>query len=300
MDVCWPIDAGGKQAIALTFFRAADGRLQDVMFETREGASNSVGRCLREVAWTYPWEPGTIPAALDVTPPLTRPSGWQVLAFVRLMSESRYASDRGVLDPAPLVSACLSHGLGARSLKYRILTSPVRVQAFSETKPDVLEPATDVTDSERCITAVLGAAVYPGTKSFELDFRNQAGRPDPAPPSDVSAYFAPQGAVPQAPMLDPQAVKDALQEKQAEVAKCWEAALARRAGLSGGRTVRIRIGANGSVEFAHVLANQSTSPEEAADFILDKCLVEAVKGARFQNATGGPADAMYSWVFAAR
>ena len=34
--------------------------------------------------------------------------GWAVLAWVKLLSTSRFGADRGLLDPAPLVSACLS------------------------------------------------------------------------------------------------------------------------------------------------------------------------------------------------
>src|SRR5207248_230483 len=94
MDVCWPHEVDARQGVAMTFIRNDDGVLKDVVFETREGATNPIGRCLREVAMTYPWEKGTVPASLDVTPPLTTLSGWLVLAYVRLISESTYGPER--------------------------------------------------------------------------------------------------------------------------------------------------------------------------------------------------------------
>src|SRR5688500_4764035 len=94
MDVCWPRPAHPKQVVVMTFYREGD-KIQDVMFEARDGASNATGRCLREVALTYPWEPGTVPATLDLTPPLHRPSGWLVMAFVRMLAESNFNADRG-------------------------------------------------------------------------------------------------------------------------------------------------------------------------------------------------------------
>ena len=62
----------------------------------------------------------------------------------------------------------------------------------------------------------------------------------------------------------------------------------RRSGLSGGRSVRIRVGPSGAVEFAHVIANQSNAQEEVSDFMLDRYLTAAVKTTRFKTPTGGP------------
>lgn len=298
MDVCWPSDAKGPHGIVLTFFRTEAGGLKDVVFQAPEGASNSVGRCLLEVAWTFPWEPGTIPATLTVTPPLTRASGWQVLAYVRLLTRSQQA-ERGLVDVAPLVAACLQHG-GARNLHYRVLSSPVRVSALSPASDGELRLTDDVTDSERCVRAVLGSMVLPSTRGYELDFENEAGRPPPAAASEVAAYFPPKGATLDAKLLDPERVRETMQLRRAEVAKCWDAALARRPGLAGGRTLRIRVGEDGRVQFATVMPNQSSAPTEASDYLLDRCLVEAIGAARFPNETGAPADTLYSWVFAAR
>ncbi len=301
MDVCWPGGTDAVQRVVLTLYRDDQGQLRDVTFEASEGASNSIARCLREVLMTYPWEKGEVPAQIESSPPLTRPSGWQVLAFVRLMSEARYGSDRGLLDPAPLVAACLAHG-AARQLFYRVLTSPVRVTAFVEdsARPDALAPATPVTEAERCTVAVLASTVYPGSRGFEVDFGNQAGAAKPASATEVSFYFPPPDVRPADGPLDPQVVRETMQTRQPQVALCWEAALERRAGLSGGRSIRARIAAPGEVEFAHVVTNQTQSPEEASDYLLDKCLVEVVKGTRFPNPAQRSADAVYSWVVARR
>ncbi|MHB8873810.1 MAG: hypothetical protein ACYC8T_09020 [Myxococcaceae bacterium] len=296
MDVCWPPDAaeGSAAKVSLTFF-VKEGRLEDVIFEAGGGATNSVGRCIREVAWVYPWRPGEVPATLELTPPAQRPSGWAVLAYVRQISAMTYGDDRGVLDPAPLVRACLSHGLGARpQLLYRVETSPlVRVMTHAS---GVTGP---VSDSERCVVAVLAATRYPGSRGFELAFPGFEGAPAAAPLSEVAAYFAPAGAEVSAGPIDPALAREALSLRGPQVAACWESALARRAGLSGGRSVRLRVGPEGEVQFAHVVQNQSNSPQEAADLLLDRCLVGAAAGARFQR-TGTSGDVIYSWVFAQR
>jgi hypothetical protein len=95
-------------------------------------------------------------------------------------------------------------------------------------------------------------------------------------------------------------VREAFQLQQDKVSACWESALVRRAGLSGGRSVRLRVAPSGEVVFGHVVSNQSNSEDEAVDFLLDKCLVEIARATRFPNASGGNADAIYSWVFARR
>lgn len=295
MDVCWPAQAIERPeglSVRLTFVEA-QGRVEDVMFEAQGKAGNSVGRCLREVAWAYPWKPGEAPKALDVSPPARRPSGWVQLAYVRQLSATRYGDDRGVLDPAPLVRACLSRGLGARpQLVYRVETAPVRVV------PDSDGPTRVVSDTERCVQAVLAATQYPGSRGFELSFPDLAGAPAAANAAQVAAYFAPPD-VPAGQVLDPALAREALQLRGPQVAACWEAALARRAGLAGGRSLRLRVGPGGEVVFATVVANQSNASQEAADLLLDRCLVAAAVGARFP-AMGENADVIYSWVFAHR
>ena len=203
--------------VMLTFFKDAHRQLKDIVFETREGASNGTGRCMREIAWAYPWKEGEVPDTLELSPPVARPAGWVVLAYVSLLSELSYSPSRGVLTPGPLVRACLENGSGARpQLRYRVQTGPVRVSSFTEVSaPD--QPgarqsvtATPVTDSERCVAAVLGSTVYAGTRNFEFDFSDPQRIPDFAPVSEVSAYFPPF-SVPVAPNpLNPEKVKEAM------------------------------------------------------------------------------------------
>jgi hypothetical protein len=295
MDVCWPAEAIARpegQLVRLTFVQSG-GHLDDVMFEAPGKAGNSVGRCLRQVAWAYPWKPGEAPAALELVPPARRPSGWVQLAYVRQLSAMSFGDDRGVLDPAPLVRACLARGLGARpQLVFKVEPAPVRVATFSD------GPTRVVSDTERCVLAVLAATQYPGSRGFELSFASLEGAPPPASADQVRAYFAP-GDVPAGSPLDPAVAREALQLRGPQVAACWEAALARRAGLAGGRSLRLRVGPGGEVVFATVVANQSNSSQEAADLLFDRCLVAAAEGARFP-AAGVNADVIYSWVFAHR
>ena len=102
-ELCWPDDATPTQRVSLVTM--ANG---DVVFEAQEGASNSTARCIREIATTYP---GKRPAGeVKLGPATKRPSGWVVLGYVQLLSPARFGPERGVLDPAPLVRACLSQG----------------------------------------------------------------------------------------------------------------------------------------------------------------------------------------------
>ncbi len=296
MDVCWPRDAvarPGERRVTLDFV-LADGRLADLMFETAGGASASVGRCMREVAWVYPWGPGERPSRLEVLPPDRPASGWAALAYVRLLSEGLYPDDRGLLDAAPGVRACLARGLGVRpGVRFVVAASPVQVMVEGGGEP------APVTDSERCVVAVLGATQYPGTRGYALDFSSLEGAPAPADASSVSVYFA--EALPAAiGAIDPARAREALALRGPAVAACWEAALGRRAGLAGRRSMRIRVGPSGRVESAQVVGNQSDAGGEAADLLLDQCLARAVAGAKFEGVTGGSAELVYSWVFARR
>lgn len=268
-DVCWR--EGAPASVKLTFMP------DDVMFESTD---NSTGRCVREIAQTYPWGAERPSGELIVTP--KAPGGWAVLAWVKLLSVTRFGPERGLLDPAPLVAACLQKG-GVRSgTSWAIRWSPsLRVEVL---------PAGALTDTERCVEAVLGATAWPSTRAFT--FSLPAG--GPAPAGDVAFYFWSEHAV--AP-LEAQRAHDALALVKGGVGVCWEAALNRRAGLGGGRTVRITVGEDGAVSQVAVGPNQSNSPTSAADYLLDKCLVDTVKAARFGPGAG---DTAYSWVFGDR
>ena len=136
---------------------------------------------------------------------------------------------------------------------------------------------------------------WPNTRSFKLDF----SAPDPsgtAAKGEVGHYFGPEGAAVQA--LDPVKVKEAISMGGPAVGACWESALARRAGLSGGRSVRLRVDEAGAVSHVWVLGNVSAEPTTAADYLLDLCLVEAVRQLHFPAGAAG--DGVYSWIFAER
>jgi hypothetical protein len=235
---------------------------------------------MREIADTYPWGAERPSGELTVTP--AAPSGWAVLAWVKLLSPSRFGPERGLLDPAPYVAACLEKGAVRPGTHYAIRWG-------TALSVGVL-PSGAVTDGERCVEAVLGATAWPSTRTFTVAFDGKR----PAAGADASFYFASDKPV---TPIDPQRVHDALALTKPAVAACWETALNRRAGLNGGRTVRISIGEDGSVSQVSIAANASDARATAADYLLDQCLVQAVKGARFGPGAG---DTAYSWVFGDR
>lgn len=281
-ELCWPADATAQQKVVLT--RQASG---DYAFEILEGANNSTARCLRELATSFP---GAAAPTYTVSPPSERPSGWAVLAYVHLLSPTRFAPERGILDPAPLVHACLAKGDRPRSgvLFSVVFRSELEVRLVSQGMP-----VAALTDSERCIEAVLGATVWPATRPFTFDF---AAKDPGLPKGDVAAYFAPGGTA--VSPLDPTKVKEAITTAGPAVSVCWEAALARRAGLGGGRSVRLRVDDSGSVGSVTIAGNVSAEPNTAADYLLDQCLVAAAAKVRFPGGFAG--DGIYSWVFAER
>ena len=283
-ELCWPEEATAQQRVKLVTL--ANG---DVMFEAQEGAGNSTARCIREIATSYP---GKRPASeLMLQPPAKRPSGWVVLGYVQLLSPTRFGPERGVLDPAPLVRACLSQGDSPRpGVRFSVSVDP-ELKIRIESAEGMTQPP--LTDSERCIEAVLGATVWPNTRKFKLDFSGPSGG---SAAGDVSHYFGPTGGAAQA--LDPVKVKEAISTSGPAVGACWEAAMLRRAGLSGGRSVRLRVDDAGAVTHVSVVGNVSADPATASDYLLDKCLVDAVRKAHFPPSAAG--DAVYSWVFAER
>ncbi len=276
--VCWPADAQPGQNVVLIF------NAKGVFFEPSPGVSNATARCLREVAESYRFEQQP-QGAVTVQSPATRPMGWQVLGYVELLAPSRFQESRGLLKPAALVRRCIEKGGGnsfRNDLAYRIQTAPaVSVRAVGGA----------LSDSERCVEAVLGSTAWPSAGDFEVAF----------PPLPLSAgaeqqsllpYFAPPGEA--LPVFVPESVREALSLKKAEVARCWEAALLRRAGLSGGRTVRFRV--KGGKTQAWMTKSVADAESSGADLLFDRCLVDIVKAVPFAQDGEGA----YSWVFAER
>lgn len=277
--VCWPADALPKQRVTLQLDPGGG-----VMFEAKDGASNSTARCLREIVATWPWS-GKPAAPIEVAPPPGPPGGFAALAWVKLLSPARYGPERGLTDPAPLVRACLERGGGVRdAARFEVTHAP----AYA-----VKVPGGAMTDAERCIEAVLGSTAWPSTREFALDFQSSAGAPAAA--GDVSAYLTPKQ--PASAPLDPMRVSEAIKLQQQSVAQCWEQALARRAGLGGGRTFRFRTDDTGALTAIWVAGNASEAPT-AADYLLDQCLLHVLQRTRI--AGGGAGEGLYTWVFAAR
>lgn len=274
--VCWPQDALSDQRVKLTFVQG------DVMFEGVNGASNSTGRCLREIASSATW--ARRPESLEVAPPTQPIDGWAAAQWVKLLSPSRFGPERGVVDPGALISACLQTGALRPSTRFLVRHTP----GFEvRTIPSALS------DAERCVEAVLSATAWPSSRELFFEFASAKGAP--APEGDVSPYFAPNGPSSGAG-LDPSMVKDRMQSASPKVAACWDAALARRTSIGGGRTFRFRVGDDGAVSHAWVTATMSEGAT-AADLLLDRCLTAALREVHFPPQAG---DGVYTWVFAAR
>lgn len=278
-EVCWEPRATG--AVTLQFLK--DGQ---IFFEAKDGASNGTGRCIREIAASYP-DPGKPGESKEVKAPGRAASGWAWLEWARLLSGARFGPERGVLDAAPLVASCLGKGMGLRQgAVFEVEPAPAH---------EVRTLATDgnpgaFTDTEKCVDAVLGATVWPSSRpaSFAFD-----GKGAPAVGGEVGFYFHDGEKL---PALDAQVVHDAFSLLQPAVGACWEAALTRRPALAGGRSVRVRVGADGAPARITVVGNVSQSPRTASDYLLDQCLAGAVKSVRIP----GPGETAYSWVFASR
>ena len=274
--VCWPQDALPDQRVTLTFIDS------DVLFEVSSGASNSTARCAREIATTIAWP--NHPAKLELAPPEQPIDGWAALAWVRLLSASRFGPERGLLDPAPLVSACLAKAGPVRpSTRFLVRHTPgfeVRVLPSS------------LADSERCVEAVLSATAWPSSRELFFEFSSSKYAPPPA--GEVWAYVVPTRSTGVA--LDPVMVKDVIRLAGARVAACWDTALLRRTTIGGGRTFRFKVDDTGAVTNAWV-AGTLTQSGTAADYLLDRCLADTLTGLRFPPSAG---DGVYTWVFAAR
>lgn len=271
--ICWPQDALSDQRVRLTW------QGDDVVFEVSGGASNSTGRCLREIASSYVWA-SRPKSPFDLAPPRQPIDGWSALAWVKLLSAGRYGPERGLVDPAPVVRGCLGNAPVGVDVVVRHVPGPqVRVVGSSG-------------EAARCVEAVLGSTAWPAPKELFLTFAGTRGAPEAQ--GEVTGYFGPSTTP--GPAMDAQLVRQVIHGLQARVGVCWEAALTRRASLGGARTFRFSVDAHGEVRSAWVSAGLGDGPG-AADYLLDQCLGATLKEARFP---GGPGEGVYTWVFASR
>lgn len=301
MDACWEPNAPPDARVELVFHLEA-GTLKQVSFDAQGGATPAVGRCAREVALSYPWPQGGVPERRVLTPAKGGPSGWAQLAYAALLAEDRAQAvgggaeeATGLRNPAPLVHACLQgRGATATRARFTVQSLPTRVEVLRDGEARGSGPRLPV---ERCVAAVLGATAWPNSRGYTLDFQRMEDAPPPAPPEAVAAYFADAQEL---PPLSPEVVHAGMGRLRPAVAVCWEAALRRRPDLSGGRSVQFVVGVDGAVRTATVAPHGSDAAEEAADYLLDRCLLGALGGLRFQPPDKGPARGSWSWVFAHR
>ena len=274
-SVCWPEEASSLERVLLTFLPG------DVLFEARDGASNSTGRCLREIASTYPFS-SRPDGVISVAPPRQPIDGWAVLAWVKLLSPSRFGVERGLLDPEPYARACLDRGEVRQHTRFVVRHVP---------GPEIRVVPAAVSEAERCLEAVLASTAWPSGRTLSFELTKTAANPSSR--ADVAMYFSPPSSLGKA--LEPQAVREAMLSAKSRVAECWDSALVRRPGLGGARTFRFRVDDSGAVSHAWVV--QGAEGVVSADFILDRCLEAAIRSLHFPPVAG---DGVYTWVFAAR
>ncbi|MBL8922434.1 MAG: hypothetical protein JNJ54_26515 [Myxococcaceae bacterium] len=272
--ICWSPAAGAQERVKLMPQPGGD-----VLFEAKNGASNGVGWCLREIVTSYPVAARPT-AELEVAPPSKPVDLWAALAWVKLLAPSRFGPERGLLDPAPLAAACLARGT--------VNEGTIAI----EHSPTLVVRGLTSLEHERCLEAVLAATAWPAPKDVRLSLSRPARGIEPS--GDVSHYFSPEGAA--LGVLDAQTVKEAMRSLSPKVGACWNEALVRRAGLGGARTFRLRTDPSGVLVAAWVSTGLTDGPA-AADAILDRCLAQALTGLRFPGTSG---DGAYTWVFATR
>lgn len=272
--VCWSPSASPAERIKLTPLPGGD-----VTFEAKNGASNGTGWCLRELITSYPAAQRP-QAEVEVGPPAAPVDLWAALAWVKLLSPSRFGPERGLLDPAPLAAACLERGAVSEGTIAVEQTPILAVRGLASL------------ENERCLEAVLASTAWPAPKDLRL--RLTAPPRTVVPFGDVAHYFAPDGAA--TGVLDAQVVRETMRSISPKIGACWNEALVRRAGLGGGRTFRLRTDDTGTLVAAWVSTGLTDGPA-AADAILDRCIAQALKGLRFPGTSG---DGAYTWVFATR
>ncbi len=294
-DACWPEPEGLDRKVTL---QLAEGPPRS-SFTTEGGANNSVGRCAQEVAQKYPWPQGR-PGSVTLQPPLVQPDGWTYLAYAALLAPAPDpAKPAGLVNPGPLVRACLESGPYRPYLRYRVQPTPTRVSGFivvesRATQERSRENVELQGSAERCVAAVLSAAQWPGSRSFELSFPSFEDAPPSASPAGVAMYFRPVSDGAATP--EGKIAKQAFAPHRRAMRACFSEVSRRRPGMGGVRTMKLQVAADGRVVSVGVLPNDEGA--ELQDYLLDQCLAEVVQKARL--STGGPSELAYSWVFEQR
>jgi hypothetical protein len=302
MEACWEAGTPPDARVQLLFHLEA-GTLKQVSFDARDGATPAVGRCAREVALSYPWRKSGVPERLVLAPPKAGASGWARLAYAALLAEDQAQAvgggseeATGLRDPAPLVHACLKRkGATESRARFSVQPRPTRVEVVREGEAG--RGTSPRLPGERCVAAVLGATAWPNSRAHTLDFQRWEDAPPPAPPEAVAAYFPDATEL---PPLGPEVVQAGMARMRPAVSVCWEAALRRRPDLRGGRSVQFVVQGDGAVKTAAIAPHGSDAAEEAADYLLDRCLLGALGQLRFAPPGQGPARGSWSWVFAHR
>jgi hypothetical protein len=286
--VCWPARAQPTAQlppkITLDFSHS-----DDVGFETENGATNSTARCMREIALSFP--PAERPKGQLTLTPLEQPNGWVILAWVKRVSLP-VAGNAALTDPAPLIAGCLTLDGGIR----KGLKAAVGFEPALETHLSLGgRRGSASTDAERCVLAVLGSTKWPATRPYELELPDADSLKPPPNATGAQVYDSAHGF--SGGTRDPLQVKSAFTAELRKVSVCWEDAIGRRAGLVGGRTVRLQIDAAGAPQKA-AIAPFIGEGLEVSDYLLDRCLLDVASTAKLPPGEAG--QAAYSWIFAER
>ncbi|MFT3835789.1 MAG: hypothetical protein QM723_02185 [Myxococcaceae bacterium] len=282
--VCWPANTPANAAVVLDFSHA-----DDVGFDTQNGATNSTARCMREIAFSVP--AAERPHGQLTVSPGEAPSGWAILAWVKRVSMP-VAGNASITDPAPLIAGCLTLDGGIRKgLKAAVGFEPALESHLSLGG----RHGSASTDAERCVLAVLGSTKWPSTRPYELDLP-ESDLLKPAPNTAfAAAYDSAHGFT--GPTRDALQVKSAFAAELRKVSACWEDAISRRAGLAGGRTVRLQVDASGA-QTKVAVAPFAGDGLEVSDELLDRCLLDVASAVKLPAGEAGQAS--YSWIFAER
>jgi hypothetical protein len=283
-SVCWPAGTQPAAKITLDFSHAGD-----VGFETENGATNSTARCMREIALSL--RPNERPGGQIALQPSEPPNGWVILQWVKQVA-TPVAGNASLTDPAPLIAGCLSLDGGIR----KGLKAAVGFEPALETHLSLGgRHGSASTDAERCVLAVLGSTKWPATRPYELDFPESDSLAPSPNAAAVALYDSAHGFT--GPTRDPLQVKSAFSSEVRKVSACWEDAIARRAGLTGGRTVRLQVSNTGAQSKAAVAPFMGDGLE-VSDYLLDKCMLDVASGVKLPAGEAG--QAAYSWIFAER
>jgi hypothetical protein len=259
--VCFQTDTQGK--VILDF---AD---PTTAFEVQDGASNSIGRCVREVglSFVFPQKPT---GKIEVRAPKQPMNGWAVADWVKLLAAGRYSSERGILNPGPQLTGCLQE----MAIDATVIQSS---GIFVESNPP--------SESARCVAAVLSSVAWPSQKNLVMTFSPK----EKAVP--LTRYFRPAGDA-----LNPlaaESVSAVIKSASPQVGACWNETLIRRTGIGGAKTFRFSVDAKGKVSAAWV----AESSFGIHDALLDACLERVLFLLQFEPTAG---EGVYTWNFATR